>query len=93
MLEITTDKTFGDVPKGKHAMAVLGVEGDIKTIWDAHVPAEVAEARAQFERLTHAHKGYTAFRVTGKNGEQGEQMRTFDPEAERIIFAPQLVGG
>ena len=38
-------------------------------------------------------KGYRGFRVTGKNGEKGEQMDEFDPAAGRMIMIPPLQGG
>lgn len=90
-METTTDKSFKDVPANKHAMAVMGVEGDVKTMWDASNADEVAEAHAQYDRLRA--KGYRAFRVRGKDGSQGEQMNAFDPNAERIVFVPQMQGG
>lgn len=90
-LQETTDTTFGEIPAGKRAMAVMGAKGDTKYIWDASKPAEVEAARRQFEFLTKDKK-YAAFRMTGRDG-QGEQIRTFDPEAERIIFAPAMQGG
>jgi len=34
-----------------------------------------------------------AYKAEGKNGERGEQIRKFDPDAERIILAKPLVGG
>lgn len=91
-LESTTDATFGDVPAGIHAMAVMGTVGDTKTFWDATKPAEVEAARAQFNMLTKE-KRYAAFRVHGVDGSKGEQMREFDAQAERIIFAPPMQGG
>lgn len=90
-MEAATDTTFGDVPEGKCAMAVMGREGDTKHIWDRNNPVEVEAARSLFKKLTEG--GYAAFSVVGKNGDKGEHIRTFDPNAERIIFAPALVGG
>ncbi len=72
-------------------MSVMDVtEGDVKVIWDPEVEAEVAVAEAQFDTLRG--KGYMAYAVTGR-GEKGQQIRTFDPEAEKIILAPALQGG
>lgn len=91
-LQESTDTTFGQVPAGKRAMAVMGAAGDTKYIWDGGNPAEVEAARRQFEFLTKEKK-YAAFRMTGTDGGRGEQIRTFDPNAERIIFAPAMQGG
>jgi hypothetical protein len=33
-----------------------------------------------------------AYSVTGK-GDKGDKVTSFDPEAERVIMSPQLVGG
>jgi hypothetical protein len=33
-----------------------------------------------------------AFRV-GEGGRKGEQIRAFDPEAEKLILAPPMAGG
>lgn len=76
---------------GRHAMAVMGTEGDTKTIWDKNKPDEVEAARETFNKLTK--KGYTAYLVTGKDGEKGEVMKTFDPNAERMILALPMRGG
>jgi len=76
----------------KHVMAIMGPKGDLKVMWDPARQDEVDVARKQFDELT-TKKNYVAFRVTGKEGEKGEQIRTFDPEAGRIILAPQIRGG
>lgn len=76
---------------GKLRFAVLDATGDTKHLWNSDIPAEVAAAKALFESLTAA--GYSAFRVTDKKGEAGEQVRTFDPSHERLIFTPRMQGG
>jgi len=75
----------------KSEMSVMGKEGDTKLIWDRRNADEVDNARRSFDDLRK--KGYLAFRVTGKDGEKGEQMTAFDPEAERMIMVPQMKGG
>lgn len=64
--------------------------GDLKVIWDPENTDEVAAAREQFDKLTK--KGHMAYKVTGA-GKKGEQIRTFDPTAEKVILAPALRGG
>lgn len=76
---------------GRHAMAIMDDWGDTKLIWDKTKPAEVENARRTYNDLKA--KGYAAFRVSGKDGEQGEQMTAFDPSAERMIMVPPMVGG
>jgi hypothetical protein len=73
-----------------HVLHILDATGDTKIIWDAGMPAEVDNARATFEKLRR--NGYVAYSVA-KGGEKGEVLRSFDPAAERIILAPQTVGG
>lgn len=72
-------------------MKVMDPTGHTEITWDSDVPAEVAVAKAAFKELTE-NKGYQAFRV-GENGQRDERLRTFDPEAEKILMIPQLKGG
>lgn len=72
-------------------MAALDNTGDTKTIWDRTKPDEVAAAKATFDTLKK--KGYTGYHVKGSEGTKGEIMREFDPNAERMIMVPQMVGG
>lgn len=72
-------------------MATMGRTGDIRTIWDPNNEAEVASARRQFDDLVGGGR-YLAFRVA-PGGSKGEQIRTFDPAAEKIILTPPMAGG
>jgi len=74
----------------KGEMRIMGVDGDLKVIWDSEKEAEVKAAKKQFEELTA--KGYLAFKVK-KDGEQGEKMKEFNPDAEKMILVPILKGG
>jgi hypothetical protein len=76
---------------GKHWMAIMDETGDTKIMWSRDNEDEIAVARRTFDDMKK--KGYTAFRVTGKDGVAGEQMREFDPGAERIIFTKPQAGG
>jgi hypothetical protein len=82
-METTTEK--------RHEMCVMDRTGDTKTMWSKSNPDEVEIARDTFRKFKD--KGYAAFSVKGKDGERGEQMHEFDPDAERIIFVPALQGG
>jgi hypothetical protein len=75
----------------QHQMHTLDRTGDQRVMWEADVEEEVAAARETFKRLTKA--GYLAYRAEGKKGEQGEQIREFDPDAERIILVRPHQGG
>lgn len=76
--------------KVRHEIAVMGKEGDTKTIWDPDNAEEVENARAVFERFKA--KGYAIFRAD-KKGEKGEQIKKFDPDAAKMICVPPIVGG
>ncbi len=91
-IQTTTDKTFGEVPAGHGAMAVMGREGDTKYIWDKNNPAEVEVARTTFYSFVKDKK-YLAFKVNAAGNKDGEQVRDFDPAHERYIFCPPMVGG
>lgn len=71
-------------------LRVMDRTGDTKLIWDAGNQDEVDAAKATFERLKG--KRYLAYAVK-KNGEKGTVIQEFDPDAEKIIMAPQMVGG
>lgn len=88
---ITSQNPIDYAPGTHGMMEVMDGTGDTKSIWDPENEAEVAAAEAQYNVLTK--KGYRAFTVTGKDGEQGEQMDKFDPKAGRMIMIPQMAGG
>lgn len=71
-------------------LEVIDLTGDTKVHWDKNKPAEVAMARASYDTLIE--KGYKAFKLNS-DGTQGEQIREFDPNAQRILLAPQFAGG
>lgn len=71
-------------------MRVMGKQGDTKILWSADNDAEVKAAREHFNSLRA--KGMLAFSVK-RNGDKGEQITEFDPNAEKIIMAPQIRGG
>jgi hypothetical protein len=102
MTQPTTEKKAPKIPPqpltidddpvhGKHYMAITDESGDTKIMWSKDNEDEVENARRTFNDMKK--KGYTAFRVEGKKGDTGEQMRDFDPAAERIIFIKQQAGG
>lgn len=79
-----------DVEAGRHVLCRLDKTGDTRIIWSIDNEDEVANARRTFDEMTK--KGFRAYSVTRK-GEKDKQIREFDPEAEKIILAPALVGG
>jgi hypothetical protein len=76
----------------QHMMHTLDHTGDQRVMWDSGNKDEVEAARRTFDDLV-GNKKYLAYRAEGKKGEKGEQLRKFDPEAERIILVKQHVGG
>lgn len=71
-------------------ISVMDASGDTKYTWSRHNPTEVEMARASF--VSFREKGFAAFRVQ-RDGSAGDQIREFDPLAEKILFVPQLKGG
>jgi hypothetical protein len=71
-------------------MVVLDQTGDTRHYWDRGNEVEVKEMKKLFKRMTD--KGYQAWSVSRK-GDQDRKITEFDPEAEKIIFSPALVGG
>lgn len=65
-------------------------EGDLKVIWDSEKQDEIDAAKEQFEKLIK--KGYLAYKV-GEKGKPSTQIKKFDPDLEKIIMSPQVVGG
>lgn len=70
---------------------VLGKTGDTRIMWDRRNKAEVSVAEAAFEAAKKA--GALIYAAVGKEGERGEQVRTFDKKAERLIVVPAMKGG
>lgn len=65
--------------------------GDLKVIWDAENPDEVKAAREQFDSLRK--KGYMAWDV-GARGRKGDnEIKTFDPNLEKMIITPPVTKG
>lgn len=69
-------------------MHTLNRRGDREVHWDLADPKSVEKAEKEFNR--YMEKGGLAF---VPNGCEGEQIKTFKPEAERIIITSQLAGG
>lgn len=71
-------------------IVILDSSGDTKHIWDRANTVEVEEARSLFDRMKA--KGFQAWSVSRK-GDKDQRITEFDPQAEKIIFAPALQGG
>lgn len=87
----TQAEAAAPTPASSGEMAVMGKEGDTKIIWSADNEHEVENARRSFDYFRS--QGFTAFRVEGADGAQGELIREFDPALSQIIFIPQMQGG
>ncbi|HEX4715287.1 MAG TPA: hypothetical protein VH164_10200 [Ktedonobacteraceae bacterium] len=71
-------------------LVILDRTGDTRHTWDRRSEDEVQVIRDLFERMIA--KGYQAWSVTRK-GDKDQRITEFDPQAEKVIFAPALVGG
>lgn len=81
-----------EVPEGHGLMSMLTPRhGDLRVMWDRNNAAETGAARQTFERMIS--EGHIAYRAVGKQGDRGEVITVFDPDAERIIMVRQNRGG
>jgi len=87
---LNAEANLDDVPEGKHMLSILDASGDQRIIWDPDNADDVAHAKETFDSWIK--KGRRAFSVN-KKGEKDQQIREFDPRAEKVILAPALVGG
>ena len=74
----------------KHTMRIADRNGDTTVSWETTNQEQVAAAQQQFEALVK--QGFTAYAFKNA-GEAGEVTKTFNPEVERILVMPQVVGG
>ncbi len=72
------------------SLHVLDHTGDSRIEWDPNVPADVELARKAFDAAKD--KKMLIYK-TRRDGSRGEQIKEFDPRAERIVATPQTVGG
>ncbi len=69
---------------------VMDGRGDTRHEFDASDAESVAMADERFQALIG--KGFRAIAL-GRQGDSGELIRKFDPNAEQTLFIPQLKGG
>lgn len=81
---VTDEYTIG-------CISTLNTSGDTPTMWDTRNPAEVEAARRVFAQATAS--GKLAFKTTSKDPNTGDQIREFEPTAERIVVMNPLQGG
>ena len=79
-----------EVPSQKACLEIVDRTGHTEVSWDPDDPEEVQAAQEAFGECLG--KGYAAFSMQS-DGKQGEQIRSFDPYAGRILMLPALVGG
>ncbi len=71
-------------------MRIIDKTGDTKIIWDKDNADEAAAAKKVFDDLKK--KKFMAYKVDD-HGDKSEVIREFDPNAEKLIMSPPLVGG
>lgn len=71
-------------------LAIMGKEGDTKTMWNPDNPDEVTVAQETFARWKA--KGFAMYK-TNAAGDKGEQIREFDASYGKIIAVPPMRGG
>ena len=73
-------------------MRILDSSGDTVVTWDVDEEATIRRAEELFAQLTRERKIPFA-RSSGASAEEAEQIRTFDPNAEEIIWVRPVAGG
>lgn len=79
------------VPENHGCFYMLDSTGDTRITWDRRDADEVANAQATFDKMRG--KGFLAYSVNPTDATKGAILTTFDPAAEKIIFAPAHRGG
>lgn len=72
-------------------LSIMGRPGDTRIMWNPRDRDEVENARRAWDDLVR-NKRFLGFRVK-RDGEKGEQVREFDPEASKLIIVPPMAGG
>ena len=72
-------------------LQIVDRTGDTRVSWNRSAVAEVENAQKMFDDLTK--KGYLAYTIDPVDGGKAEQIKKFDPNAERIVLTPPLAGG
>ncbi len=70
-------------------LLTLDEHGHSTLEWTSELEESVIKAKAAFDDFKA--KGFSAYKMDGPK--TGEMIKEFDPGAETIIMAPQLVGG
>ncbi len=71
-------------------LRILGPSGDTKVTWHPNDLDEVADVRRRFDEIIR--DGYLVFELDPETKE-GEQVRSFDPEARELRAFRPLQGG
>lgn len=79
-------------------LRVMDQSGDTKLTWNAESIPEITEARKKFNEymavMVGKVKKYKAYKVEDISGKKvGEEITEFDPNIERLVLVPQMVGG
>ena len=78
---------------GDRCWRILSHSGDDRIVWDSGSLADISGALKLFKQMID--KGLKPFRVDASGKRSPEEMKTFDPHAEEVVFVPMpvAVGG
>lgn len=68
----------------------MGTPGDTTVLWDTKEPETVEKARTVFE--DYRTKSFLLYRQDAPHA-PAEVIRTFEPEAKRIVIGAPMAGG
>ena len=78
------------IKERQHMFAIMDETGDTKHIWNPDNEFETENARKMFTDFRK--KRYMIYKANA-DGSKGTVMHEFDPNAEKMIMVPAVVGG
>jgi len=66
-------------------LSILDSTGDSKIDWNCNIPEEISKARDKFNELKKS--DYTMFEIFS-NGDQGKELKAFNPLTESVLAVP-----
>jgi hypothetical protein len=77
---IIREQALGD---NEFAFRIFDDTGDRRVIWNCNDPAEIREAKNEFDK--YISKGWKAYAIN-RNGSMGKRIRSFDADLQEIVF-------
>lgn len=72
-----------ELAENEFAVRFFDETGDRRIVWNASDPAQIGEAKKEFDK--YVDKGWKPYAIN-RDGSMGKRIRGFDAEAQEIIF-------